>query len=54
MKYVDAAFEAFLWPGTKVCEYFGIQPTEEMGLFRSFINSMIYFPLIVIIGAIFW
>ncbi len=37
--------EAFLWPGTKLCQYFGVEPTEDMGLMRSFINTLIWLPL---------
>ena len=34
---------AFLWPGTKVCEYLKINPeADEAGLARSMFNTLIY------------
>ncbi len=34
--------EAFLWPGTKVCQHFGIDPEADAGLIRWFVNTLVY------------
>lgn len=34
--------EAFLWPGTKVCEHYGVDPTADAGLLRWFVNTLVY------------
>lgn len=34
--------EAFLWPGTKVCERLGVDPEGEMGLIRWLVNTLVY------------
>ncbi|MEP4198126.1 MAG: hypothetical protein ABJL99_21075 [Aliishimia sp.] len=31
-----------LWPGTKVCEHMGIDPTSDAGLVRWMINTLVY------------
>jgi len=35
----------FLWPGTVICRYFGVNPEDDMGLMRSFFNFMFWLPL---------
>ena len=37
--------DVILWPGTKVCEYFGVDPTADAGLIRWFINTLVYLIL---------
>ncbi len=37
--------EAFLWPGTKVCEYLGVDPEGEAGLIRWMVNTLVYLVL---------
>ena len=37
--------DAILWPGTYLCERFGMDPKADMGLMRSFFNFMIWLPL---------
>lgn len=34
--------ELVLWPGTKFCEYIGIDPTSDAGLIRWMFNSLVY------------
>ncbi|WP_187393751.1 hypothetical protein [Oceaniovalibus sp. ACAM 378] len=34
--------EAFLWPGTKVCERMGVNPEGEAGLLRWLVNTLVY------------
>ncbi|MEN8891412.1 hypothetical protein [Planktotalea arctica] len=38
-----------LWPGTKVCEKLGIDPTSDAGLIRWMINTLIYLVLALIL-----
>lgn len=43
--------EAILWPGTKVCERLGVDPTADAGLIRWLINTLVY----LVVGlAIIW
>lgn len=44
--------ELFLWPGTKVCEYLGVDPTSDAGLIRWMINTLVYLVLSLIIVAL--
>lgn len=32
----------FLWPGTKVCGHYGIDPKGEAALIRWLVNAMVY------------
>lgn len=41
--------EAFLWPGTKVCERLGVDPEGESGLLRWFVNTLVYLTVGLII-----
>lgn len=34
--------QAFLWPGTKACEYLGVDPEGEAGLIRWMVNTLVY------------
>ncbi|MDG1738324.1 MAG: hypothetical protein P8L68_02575 [Paracoccaceae bacterium] len=34
--------DMFLWPGTKVCERLGVDPTADAGLIRWMINTLVY------------
>lgn len=34
--------QAILWPGTKVCMHFGIDPEGEGSLVRWMINTLVY------------
>ncbi|GHA51684.1 hypothetical protein GCM10008927_16410 [Amylibacter ulvae] len=45
MSLLNTLADAFLWPDTKLCLYFGIKPTDEMGLMRSFLNTLVWLPL---------
>lgn len=40
--------DVLLWPGTKICERMGVDPTSDAGLIRSMFNMIVY--LIVILG----
>ena len=40
--------EAFLWPGTKVCEHLGINPKGEAALIRWMVNTLVYLALCLI------
>ncbi|MGP6088808.1 MULTISPECIES: hypothetical protein [Antarctobacter] len=37
--------DAFLWPGTKVCEKLGVDPEGEAGLLRWMVNTLVYLVL---------
>lgn len=39
---VEIVANAFLWPGTKLCEKMGIDPKGDAGLIRSMFNMLIY------------
>jgi hypothetical protein len=43
----------FLWPGTKLCEKIGVDPTADMGLMRSFFNFMIWLPVGLLVCVAF-
>lgn len=45
--------EAFLWPGTKVCEYFGVNPEGDAGLLRWLVNTFVYLVASLIFVWIF-
>ncbi|WP_168199294.1 hypothetical protein [Pseudorhodobacter turbinis] len=42
--------DALLWPGTKICEWFGVDPKGDAGLIRSMFNMIFY--LTVILGLL--
>jgi hypothetical protein len=39
--------DALLWPGTKICEWFGVDPKADAGLIRSMFNMIIYLTVIL-------
>ena len=41
--------EAFLWPGTKICQRLGIDPKSDAGLIRWMFNTLFYLTLSLII-----
>ena len=41
-------FDAFLWPGTKLCERMGIDPTGDAGLIRWMFNMIFYLVVTLI------
>lgn len=43
--------EMILWPGTKICQRMGIDPTSDAGLIRWMINTLIY---LIVALAIVW
>lgn len=38
-----------LWPGTKICEKMGIDPSSDAGLIRWMINTLIYLVLALLV-----
>ena len=40
-----------LWPGTKVCERLGVDPTSDAGLIRWMINTLVY---LIVALALVW
>lgn len=38
-----------LWPGTKLCEWMGVDPEKDQGLIRSMFNMLVY--LVVLLGV---
>lgn len=38
-----------LWPGTKICEKMGIEPSSDAGLIRWMVNTLIYLVLALIV-----
>lgn len=45
--------KAFLWPGTKACEYLRVDPEGEAGLLRWLVNTIVYLVLSLIVVWIF-
>ena len=43
--------EAFLWPGAKACEYFGVGPEGEAGLLRWLVNTIVYLVASLIVAG---
>jgi hypothetical protein len=41
--------EAFLWPGTKVCEPMGVDPEGEAGLLRWLVNTIVYLVVSLVV-----
>ncbi len=41
--------EAFLLPGTKVCQQLGVDPKADAGLIRWMINTLVYLVLSLIV-----
>ena len=41
-----------LWPGTKICEWMGVDPEADAGLIRSMFNMLVY--LVVILAALWF
>lgn len=41
--------DAILWPGTKACERFGIDPESDAGLLRWMFNTLFYLVIGLII-----
>lgn len=41
--------EAFLWPGTKVCQRLGVDPESDAGMIRWLINTLVYLVLSLIV-----
>ncbi|WP_377507672.1 hypothetical protein [Octadecabacter sp. R77987] len=38
-----------LWPGTKACEYMGVDPEGDAGLIRWMINTLVYLSVALVI-----
>ncbi len=34
--------DVLLWPGTKICEWLGVDPEGDAGLIRSMFNMIVY------------
>jgi len=41
--------EAFLWPGTKVCEKLGVDPESDASLIRWMVNTLVYLTVSLIV-----
>lgn len=41
--------QAFLLPGTKACEWLGVDPEADAGLIRWMINTLVYLVLGLIV-----
>lgn len=44
--------DLILWPGTKICERLGVEPTSDGGLIRSMFNTFFYLIVFLIIAWI--
>ncbi len=40
---------AFIWPGDRFCQQIGASPSEDSGMLRGFINSIVWGGVISII-----
>ncbi len=40
--YLMSIVDIILWPGTKICEVMGVEPTSDQGLIRSMLNMLVY------------
>jgi hypothetical protein len=43
--------QIILWPGTKICEFLGVDPEGDAGLIRSMFNMIVY---LVVILSFMW
>jgi len=43
--------DVILWPGTKICEWLGVDPEADQGLIRSMFNMLVY---LVVILTVMW
>jgi hypothetical protein len=43
--------DVLLWPGTKICERMGVDPSADAGLIRSMFNMIVYLSVLL---AIVW
>jgi hypothetical protein len=43
--------QIILWPGTKICEFLGVDPEADAGLIRSMFNMIVY---LVVILSFMW
>lgn len=50
---IEKIADVLLWPGTKICQLFGVAPTEDMGLIRSMFNMLVYLCILLPIVWIF-
>ena len=41
--------DMILWPGTKICERLGVNPTRDAALIRWMINTLIYLVIALIV-----
>ena len=41
--------DMILWPGTKICERMGVDPTSDAGLIRWMVNTLIYLALSLVL-----
>lgn len=41
--------DLLLWPGTKVCQHFGVDPEKDAGLLRWMINTLVYLSVALVI-----
>lgn len=41
--------DILLWPGTKVCEHLGVDPTSDAGLLRWLINTLVYLVISLVV-----
>ncbi|SPH19655.1 hypothetical protein ASD8599_00390 [Ascidiaceihabitans donghaensis] len=41
--------DLILWPGTKICEALGVEPTSDQGLIRSMFNMLVYLIVILFV-----
>ncbi|MDB9707925.1 hypothetical protein OAA76_05065 [Planktotalea frisia] len=41
--------DMILWPGTKICERMGVDPTSDAGLIRWMVNTLIYLVLSLVL-----
>ncbi len=42
MSTLTKLLDAFLWPGTRFCALVGSSPTDDSGMLRGFINSIVW------------
>lgn len=41
--------DMILWPGTKICERLGVNPTGDAALIRWMINTLVYLVIALIV-----
>ena len=51
MKFLETLLKVFIWPGDRFCAQIGSSPSEDSGMLRGFINSIVWG---IVISILLW